>query len=301
MSATAAARVPADRFARPFDQASRYAVQLVADRRPPHLRLGVRPSRAAFAPSAAVAAEYRRRLLALLDEMRASVDYWLTAAYRRDEARIAMDDPPAAALEALLRRLRRRWEPRFDDLSKGLAEYFARSAQRRTDAALRKLLRRAGWTVELKLTGPVRDALAAVVAENVALIRSVPEQYLGQVEGAVMRSVSAGQDLASLTAELRERYGIARSRAELIARDQNNKSTAAIQRARFLDLGIERATWHHSRAGKEPRKSHVDMDGKEYDVAKGMWDRNEKEWVMPGSLVNCRCFSTPVLPGPRPA
>jgi hypothetical protein len=39
------------------------------------------------------------------------------------------------------------------------------------------------------------------------------------------------------------------------------------------------------------------MDGKTYDVKKGMWDPTEKKYVLPGELINCRCFSRPVIEG----
>jgi uncharacterized protein with gpF-like domain len=53
----------------------------------------------------------------------------------------------------------------------------------------------------------------------------------------------------------------------------------------------------HSNAGKEPRPTHVAMNGKPYDLAKGMWDSDEKEWVHPGQLINCRCTMKPVIEG----
>jgi uncharacterized protein with gpF-like domain len=53
----------------------------------------------------------------------------------------------------------------------------------------------------------------------------------------------------------------------------------------------------HSHAGKVPRKTHVKNHGKQYDIAKGWYDPHEQQRVWPGSLINCRCFSKPVIPG----
>ncbi len=53
----------------------------------------------------------------------------------------------------------------------------------------------------------------------------------------------------------------------------------------------------HSHAGKEPRPTHVKMDGKKYDVTKGMFDTAEKRFIFPGELINCRCISRSVIPG----
>jgi uncharacterized protein with gpF-like domain len=177
-----------------------------------------------------------------------------------------------------------------------LARYFAQAIHRRSDAELRKILKRASISVELKISQPIRDALSAIVHENVALIRSIPEQYLGQVEGSVMRSVLAGRDLAGLTSELQHQHGVTKKRAEFIALHQNNSASGAIQRLQYLDLGIERAIWRHSHAGKVPRPTHVANDGEEYDVRRGWWDPHERAYIRPGQLPRCRCFDQPILP-----
>ena len=68
------------------------------------------------------------------------------------------------------------------------------------------------------------------------------------------------------------------SLAVIIARDQNNKATASMTRARQNELGITEAIWVHSGAGKHPRPTHVAMNGAKYDVKKGMWDPAVKRW-----------------------
>lgn len=251
-------------------------------------------------PNAALQAEYRRRLVKLVDELAASVEYWLTAAYRGAEpevARLALDASPARVLQAAVKALRRRWLRRFDALSKDLAQWFAGAAAERSDRQLRAALKRGGITVRFRTSKAVNDVLQAAVAENVALIRSIPTQYLTQVEGAVMRSVQVGRDLGPLAKELREHHGVSRRRAALIARDQNNKATAVITRVRQQELGVERAIWLHSHGGRKPRPSHVKQDGRTYDVAKGWFDPDEGVWTWPGVLVNCRCVSRSIIPG----
>jgi hypothetical protein len=39
------------------------------------------------------------------------------------------------------------------------------------------------------------------------------------------------------------------------------------------------------------------MDGKKYDVEKGMYDPAVGKFVFPGELPNCRCLSRSVIPG----
>jgi SPP1 gp7 family putative phage head morphogenesis protein len=131
----------------------------------------------------------------------------------------------------------------------------------------------------------------------VGLIKSVAQQYLADVQGDVMRSVSEGRKLDDLAAALEHRHGVTKRRAALIARDQNNKATAVFERVRQQELGITKARWQHSAGGKEPRPEHVawGREGKIYDVKEGMLQEDGKR-VWPGTEINCRCFSIPLIP-----
>jgi SPP1 gp7 family putative phage head morphogenesis protein len=248
-------------------------------------------------PNAGTEAAYRARLLRSVAAMARSVEYWLASAYRNNQPRVAQDATPADLLQRVVRQLRRQWTEHFDQMADDLAAHFAQAAETRSTAALKKILKDAGWSVKFKMTSAQRDVVDAIIHENVSLIKSIPAHYLDQVEGLVMRSVSQGRDLGALTQQLQKQHGVTRRRAQLIARDQNNKAFAMLNRARQRELGITRAEWQHSSAGKHPRPSHVKMDGKTYDVKKGMWDPTEKKYVLPGELINCRCFSRPVIEG----
>jgi len=238
-------------------------------------------------PSAGLEAAYRKRLTAALEEMHRSIMWWIKAAYRSNTPHLAQDETPAETLRKAIRKLTRRWTSRFNVLADDLASYFAQAVNERSDAALKTALKKGGFTVEWTMTRAQRDVVGSVVNENVALIKSIPQRYLQGVEGAVMRSVQTGRDLGQLTKDLQEQFGVTKRRAALISRDQNNKATAALTRARQLEIGVEEAVWLHSHAGRSPRKAHQAMNGKTYDIKKGMWDPDEKAYVLPGELINC--------------
>lgn len=317
-------------------------------------------------PCCGTEAEYRRRLRCLIDDLHASVTYWLRAAWRANEPELldsieempegrlaadtqvsqgpeghpddsaglpglsggrqgqyrqarqsggttqplsppledsaappglALDAIPAAALQAAIRRLTRRWQRNFNAAAEDLADWFGQATSKRSDRVLAAHLRKAGITVKFRLTRTQRDVLRATIEQNVSLIRSIPQKYLHDVEGMVMRSVQTGRDLGQLTKALERTYKTTRKRAAFIARDQSNKATSSLNRARLIELGISEAIWIHSHAGKVPRPTHVRMHGKKFDVAKGMWDSHEGEWIHPGQLIQCRCTSRAVVPG----
>jgi SPP1 gp7 family putative phage head morphogenesis protein len=248
-----------------------------------------------------VEAKYRKAMQRMIAEMHASVEYWLTSAYRKEPPRMlalveqAQDAAsPSAKIKRILDELARRWVKRFDDWSPKIAEAYLQGMFKTSDSAMRQALKEAGWTVEFKMTPAIRDAFNASLEENVGLIRSIPEKYLQQVEGVVMRSYSAGRDLATMVKDLKQLYPGASHRAELIARDQSNKANAVVNRARQMELGITEAVWMHSHAGKNPRLDHVAANGKRYKIAEGC--KISGEFIQPGTEINCRCTSRPVLP-----
>lgn len=244
-------------------------------------------------PNAGIRAWYQKRLDEAIDDMQNSVVYWLKAAYR--DTPFAQDANPATVMRDAMRRLTQRWERHFDKMADDLAKKFADKSLKTSDASLRTAMGDMGMMVQFTMNETMRTAYQGVINENINLIRSIPEQYLTQVETMVMQSVQRGRDLSTLTQDLQSRYGITKRRAALIARDQNNKATSVMTSARQQSLGVTHGIWRHSHAGAEPRKSHVAADGKQFELAKGMYI--DGEWLLPGEAINCRCTWSPVIPG----
>lgn len=205
---------------------------------------------------------------------------------------------PADELQEVMADLSAEWTERFDAAAEDISKLFARGASKRAEAQMRSALRDAGFTVRMRPTPGQINALRASIHENVGLIKSIPQQYLKNVEGAVMRSVVKGRDLSGLTEYLVRQRGVTRRRAAFIARDQNNKATSDFVEQRRSDLGIEEAIWLHSHGGKKPRPTHVAMDGKRYKIAEGMYDSAIGKNTWPGREPNCRCVSRAVIPRP---
>lgn len=247
-----------------------------------------------------IEARYRKALQKLLEEMSNSVEYWLTAEYRKKPPRMvalveqAQDASPSIEMRKVLADLAKRWIDRFDEYAPKIAEAYLQGMFKASDSAFRQALKDAGWTVDFKMTPAVRDAFNASLTENIGLIKSIPEKYLQQIEGVVMRSYSAGRDLESMIKDIRALYPVTHRRAELIARDQSNKANAVVNRARQMELGITEAIWMHSHAGKNPRLDHVAADGKRYKIAEGC--KISGEFIQPGEEINCRCTCRAVLP-----
>ncbi len=104
------------------------------------------------------------------------------------------------------------------------------------------------------LTGELKDVLKASIAENVSLIKSIPDQYHKQVEGAVMRSITSAQGGEQLVPFLKKYRGITERRARNIAGDQWIKAYSSINRVRMQKLGIRKYEWLHVGGSMHPRK-----------------------------------------------
>jgi len=264
-----------------------------------------------------IEAKYRKALQRMIAEMHGSIEYWLTAGYRKYPPRMAglveqAQDAaipgenakflqgyasaysPAAKIKKILDNLAKRWIDKFEESAPVIADAYLKSMFKASDNSFNKALKDAGWAVDFKMTQTVRDAFTASLEENVWLIKTIPRKYFQEIQGIVMRSYSAGRDLQTMVKDIQELYSAIGNRAVLIARDQSNKANAVVTRARQLELGITEAIWLHSHAGKNPRPDHVAANGKKYKIAEGC--KISGKFIQPGEEINCRCTSRPVLP-----
>lgn len=187
------------------------------------------------------------------------------------------------------------WTRKINKLSLDLSLKFANKSFKATQQSMRKSFADAGLTVKFKPTKASKEAYRAVAAQQVQLIKSIPQQYLNDVQGAVWSSVMKGADMGTLYKQIKKKYGVAHRRAALIARDQNHKAMAVLENVRRMEMGLTEAVWRHSGAGKEPRPEHVAASGKKYQLSEGMF--LEGVWTYPGMEINCRCTSSAVIPG----
>jgi SPP1 gp7 family putative phage head morphogenesis protein len=124
--------------------------------------------------------------------------------------------------------------------------------------------------------------------EGAELIGKVERETIDEIAELTARAVANGD--TDLGAILEQRFGIARRRANLIARDQIGKLNSRITRARQEEFGITEYTW--STAGDERvRPLHRKRDGKRF-----RWSDPPSDGA-PGEPIQCRCVAIPIIPG----
>lgn len=145
----------------------------------------------------------------------------------------------------------------------------------------------------------LQDILSASIEENVQLIKTIPGQYLNQVQTAVMSNMRSGLRPSSIVKQLSEQYGITKKRATVIARDQTSKANGMLSKQRQQDTGFEYFKWVDSDDSRV-RTRHEKIANADVGYGKGIykWNnppKNEKgQQIIPGSEINCRCVSVPI-------
>lgn len=135
----------------------------------------------------------------------------------------------------------------------------------------------------------IKDIMVASTQENVALIRSIPQEYLKKVENIVWRGTTEKSSSTSMISDLVKLGNITEKRAKLIARDQTAKLNAALTETRQQNLGIEEYIWRTSEDSRV-RESHDEHNGKIF-----RWDSPPKNTGHPGQDIQCRCIPQPIL------
>lgn len=247
---------------------------------------------------------YQRELLAEIramnDDVKQSVMEIIRSNPLAEDSQLAMDANPVQLVKRAIDALARKWVDSFVSKASPISDEMVKKTEAAVDRALLASARQESLTIKMQWTPAMTEKVDAIIAENLSLIRSIPEKYFTEIEGMVYRAVAKGGDRKQLADEIEvtfsKRHGITRRRAEFIARDQTRKATSALSAARQQAAGIVEAEWVHSGGGHKPRQSHVKA-GKErrrFKLAEGCLI--DGEYIMPGQLPNCGCVWKPVLP-----
>lgn len=131
------------------------------------------------------------------------------------------------------------------------------------------------------------------VADNVSLIKSIPQETLAKMQDIVLVGFRSGKTTTSIIKEIRQAYGVSKRKAQLIARDQMAKLNADITRSQQEDAGVIEYTWRTS-GDSRVRERHRKLDGKVFS-----WDNppvvdlKTGRRCHPGQDYQCRCVAIP--------
>ena len=266
--------------------------------------------------SAATAAKYQAELDKLVQRMQKEYNTELRRLFRThadEESALAMDAPGsycfgmiaadaslASQARMLFNSLGKKWAKIFGGRASSMTDRMIDGASMASKRALGDSLKKisGGLTIPVPvLPGNLQEAITAATAENVGLIRSIPQQYGERISQLVLRSVAAGGSGAQEIFEgIRHYDGLTENRAKAISIDQTRKITAVMNAERAKAVGIKKFEWIHSGGSTSPRKRHLELDGTihSYDDLPVI-DPKTGQRGLPGILIHCRCVAAPVL------
>lgn len=180
-------------------------------------------------------------------------------------------------------------------------------AERVSETALRRIIQNMGLAVSRHNLGQFRKVfkrslgvdpfqvepylegeITNLVEQNVNLIKTVDERHFSEIQETVFRGARQGKSTQEISRMIRERGKVAKSRADLIARDQVNKFNGQLNKLRQQDVGVKRYRWRTA-LDERVRPQHAEREGKIYE-----WN-NPPSDGHPGEPINCRCYAEPIL------
>lgn len=213
---------------------------------------------------------------------------------------VTMDASIASAGRRIFNRLEKLFGSLFDDKAPEIADQMVSAADRQSVSTLGRSLREMSGDKSFKVnfkTAGVDDVFKASVAESVGLIKRIPQEFLQEVQGEVMRSITTGSGLQDLQPYMEKKYGEAKRHASNVAMDQTRKAYQGLTRGRMRKVGAQKYEWMHSGGSNHPREYHRDtLDGQIFDIDDPPIS-NPKTGFRgnPGDEPFCRCSMRPII------
>lgn len=156
--------------------------------------------------------------------------------------------------------------------------------------------------VQKEMNGPVGNMVHALIADQVGLIKTIPNNWARWVVDYIYRETLKGKRPEQIEKELREKLPEYCTRnLKCVARTESAKANAAIVQARAEMCGIQAYFWRCV-ADERSRDSHIGMDGvlvfyNDPPNPEALFPGNGKPYgnYHAGNTFNCRCFQEPVV------
>lgn len=213
----------------------------------------------------------------------------------------------------MVRRIQNRFRIMRDRLSRRLkTDPLERDVRRCADYTDRRQLKEWQRSVRATLGIDIHDdfflgerydlMLKRWVEQNVSFITSIESGYFDDMESIVIEGFSKGRTPAAISADIQRRFGVTKSKANLLARDQVGTLSADLTRVRQQSAGVEEYIWSSS-GDERVRECHRELNGKKfrYDDPPAMWYMTKHGKVYsgrhcnPGEDYQCRCVAKPVF------
>jgi SPP1 gp7 family putative phage head morphogenesis protein len=182
----------------------------------------------------------------------------------------------------------------IDPWARATAARMLVDVSRRDKKAWDTLSRLVGKTLANEIaTTPIGEQMRALMAEQVALIKSLPIEAAQRVHMLTIEGISSSTRAREVAEMIRQSGDVSISRAMLIARTEVARTASTLTQARAAYVGSSGYIWRTSKDGSV-RPSHRKMEGEFV-----RWDSKpvlDQMTGHAGEFPNCRCWPEVVLP-----
>ena len=136
----------------------------------------------------------------------------------------------------------------------------------------------------------------ALMLETAQWIKTLRDESLEKFTNNTLFAMTQGESLDTIVKQFDTVVSERKNHARFLAKNQVQNYNAISTKIRAQNLGITKAIWRT--AGDERvRPSHEDRDGKEFDLAEGLYSSVDGKYLLVGVDFNCRCSQDLVIPG----
>ena len=202
-----------------------------------------------------------------------------------------------------------RWMTKVTDEAREICVWYVQNCAYEVSSAQRRAFVTAGISPEVfrqrwkiptvkrrYLSRNAQAELPNLVRGATELITRFAADDLARTQQVITESVLGGKSYADIETTLKAAKGFDDARAKRVALDQSLKVTSGVQIANCASLGIKKGVWIHVPGQYTSRDTHIAMNGKEYDISKGLYDSDVGRYVVPAELPYCRCLCRPLIP-----
>jgi len=141
----------------------------------------------------------------------------------------------------------------------------------------------------------MKSTTNALVAETAQWIQTLRDDTFQKFTNNTLFGMSQGESLDTIVSQFDGVVSERKNHAKFLARNQVQNYNSITTKIRAQNLGITKAIWET--AGDERvRPSHEDREGKEFDLAEGLYSSLDDLYLLPGTDYNCRCTYTMIIP-----
>lgn len=254
-------------------------------------------------PSAAIRSWYQQQMDSIIAAMVRDYKEQITKALNHKGVKefFSTDAAANSVLKQTMQSLNQKWDDIFKGFAKSTSKKFVDDSDVHAKATVQFSLSTAGVEQPtVAYNEAIANTLNAAQDFNHTLITGIHADVHEKIYNAVMLSLTSPnpeeQGQSGIEAALKEAGGFAKNRANLIARDQTSKLYSALSDERMEQNGIDEFEWMHSSAGKVPRQTHIDKDGKIFKLNDPrLWEGPKADQGPPGWAIRCRCRKRPII------